>query len=824
MAPMAVPVTWGGAERAVDGLCAAIERLTDHTAEVVRLPVDESSLVGIVAAYRDFSQLDVSRFDQIISVKYPAWMLSHPNHTVLMFHPLRGLYDTYHLFGLPLHPSPHTQEVADLRTYMVQWCDRPSLAGFFEQFAATVATIGADHPDLAFPGPFAREVVHYLDRIALAPGEVSRHFALSRTVARRTDYFPPGVHPRVVHLPSELEPAPPRTSPGHHFFTVSRLDGAKRIHLIIDAMGHVPGAVALRIAGTGPHSAELRARAAHDGRITFAGFVPDEAITVMYRDAIAVPFVPDDEDLGLVALEAFSQGTPVITCTDSGGPTEFVADGITGLVAEPNAASLGRAMARLAADREWAADLGRAAQERGARVTWERAVTDLLGHKPPLGVPVTPSTEALAASASVPGGRVPFAGTHRPKVVVLATFTVDAPRHGGELRARNLYGALARHVDVHLVSLVGRGTPQATTELLPGLTQTTVARTQAHAAADDEIGIAARIPVTDILAGAHSLHTPAYRMAVERETADADLVLLAEPYLLPVLLDAGIDLPFIYDAYNVEADLKDTAIPDTPLRDGLLRRVEATERAAVSESAAIIACSQLDAAAMAGRYGRNLASFTVIPNGTTILTSVPSPAERRANSERWRRRFRQSAATGPLPSHLAVFFGSWHPPNLDAANLIIQIAAERPEIVFLSCGNHGEAFRDRRLPANVVFPGNVTERTKAKLLATADVALNPMRVGSGTNLKLIEYLTAGIPVLSTPFGARGTDVVDGEHLLLAPPERFGRALADLLADPAGADRRAAAGRTLAETGYDWRVLGEHLAEVVADLALVPTRQ
>ncbi|MEZ5177929.1 MAG: glycosyltransferase [Acidimicrobiales bacterium] len=498
VAPMAVPVTWGGAERAVDGLRAAIEAHTAHRAEVVKLPVDESNLVGIVAGYRDFSRLDLSAHERVVSVKYPAWIVSHPRHTLLMFHPLRGLYDTYHLFGLPLHPSPQTREVADLRAFMGGWGERAALAEFFERFDAVVRAVGRDHPDLAFPGPFAREVVPWLDHVALNPGEVERYAALSRTVARRPGYFPPGVHPRVVHLPGDLDPAPTRTAPGHSFFTASRLDGAKRLDLVIDAMAHVPGDVALRIAGTGPLADELRSRAAHDPRISFCGFVPDESLSVMYREAIAVPFVPDDEDLGLVALEAFSQGTPVVTCTDSGGPTEFVADGVTGLVAPPTAAGVGRALARLAADRAWAADLGREAQRRGARVTWARAVADLLGDDLPR------HAASFPAAAPTPAPH----GARRPRVAVLATFTVDAPRHGGELRARNLYGALAHDADVHVVSLVGRGWAPSSGPVAPGLTQTVVPRSRAHSDLDDEVSLEARMPVTDILAGPHRRTPP----------------------------------------------------------------------------------------------------------------------------------------------------------------------------------------------------------------------------------------------------------------------------------------------------------------------------
>ena len=64
---------------------------------------------------------------------------------------------------------------------------------------------------------------------------------------------------------------------------------------------------------------------------------------------------PYDEDFGYVTLEAFLARKPVITCVDSGGPNEFVVDGINGLVCEPSAEALADAMNQLANDRRRAA-------------------------------------------------------------------------------------------------------------------------------------------------------------------------------------------------------------------------------------------------------------------------------------------------------------------------------------------------------------------------------------------------------------------------------------------------------------------------------------
>jgi glycosyltransferase involved in cell wall biosynthesis len=148
---------------------------------------------------------------------------------------------------------------------------------------------------------------------------------------------------------------------------------------------------------------------------------------------------------------------------------------------------------------------------------------------------------------------------------------------------------------------------------------------------------------------------------------------------------------------------------------------------------------------------------------------------------------------------------------------VISVAPQLPDVLFLLAGSHGEAFRDRLLPRNVVFPGVVADRAKAALLGCVDVALNPMRTGSGTNLKLIEYLASGVPAVSTPFGVRGLDVTDGVHLLIAPPAGFAAAIRAAVDDPVAAHQRAVAGRALAAASYDWAALGDRLAAVVADV-------
>jgi glycosyltransferase involved in cell wall biosynthesis len=79
-----------------------------------------------------------------------------------------------------------------------------------------------------------------------------------------------------------------------------------------------------------------------------------------------------------VTLEAFLAHKPVVTARDSGGPLEFVLDGVNGWVCDPEPGALADAFSRLAADRATAIALGEAGFERARRVTWDGVIEKLV--------------------------------------------------------------------------------------------------------------------------------------------------------------------------------------------------------------------------------------------------------------------------------------------------------------------------------------------------------------------------------------------------------------------------------------------------------------
>ncbi len=175
-----------------------------------------------------------------------------------------------------------------------------------------------------------------------------------------------------------LEPGPY----GDYVLFVGRLESIKRPDLAVRAMLHVDRPIRLVVVGDGTYrkqTEELAASLGVSDRIDFAGAVGEEGLIDLYKGALAIVYTPFDEDYGYVTLESFLARKPVITATDSGGPLEFVRDGVNGTVVEPLDEAIAAAINRLAADRSKAARMGDAGYERARLVTWDGVIEHLVG-------------------------------------------------------------------------------------------------------------------------------------------------------------------------------------------------------------------------------------------------------------------------------------------------------------------------------------------------------------------------------------------------------------------------------------------------------------
>jgi len=120
----------------------------------------------------------------------------------------------------------------------------------------------------------------------------------------------------------------------------------------------------------------------------------------------------------------------------------------------------------------------------------------------------------------------------------------------------------------------------------------------------------------------------------------------------------------------------------------------------------------------------------------------------------------------------------------------------------------------RTFPDNVLAFGSVDEFEKFELYKLADLALNPMFSGSGTNLKILDYMSAGIPVISTPTGARGVAITHNVHAIICEADNFVDEIENLLAAPEKQESLRQNGRIVVETWYSWDTISKNARDCI----------
>ena len=174
-------------------------------------------------------------------------------------------------------------------------------------------------------------------------------------------------------------------------------------------------------------------------------------------------------------------------------------------------------------------------------------------------------------------------------------------------------------------------------------------------------------------------------------------------------------------------------------------------------------------------------------------------------------------AAVPVDPDAIVFTGLMsYRPNVDAAiffvrDIMPRILAKRHSAVFYIVGGDAPPEVARLASPNVVVTGSVDD--VRPYVHQAAVFVVPLRMGSGTRLKVLEGLSMGKPMVSTSLGCEGIDVVQGEHLLIADEANtFADAVLDLMTQPEMAGRLGVEGRRLMLRRYRWETATEELEE------------
>jgi len=151
--------------------------------------------------------------------------------------------------------------------------------------------------------------------------------------AQRLLFEHTGIKARVIYPPIDTAQFRFLGQSGY-YLSVGRLEPNKRIDRVVRAFLSMPGKF-LVVASGGTQSHALRAMANDAKNIDFLDWVDDGRLAQLVGNAIAVIYVPRDEEFGMSAVEALAAGKPVIG-VDEGGLRETIIPGHNGILLARN--------------------------------------------------------------------------------------------------------------------------------------------------------------------------------------------------------------------------------------------------------------------------------------------------------------------------------------------------------------------------------------------------------------------------------------------------------------------------------------------------------
>jgi glycosyltransferase involved in cell wall biosynthesis len=279
---------------------------------------------------------------------------------------------------------------------------------------------------------------------------------------------------------------------------------------------------------------------------------------------------------------------------------------------------------------------------------------------------------------------------------------------------------------------------------------------------------------------------------------------------LPVIRAARSRPAVVADWHNIESELMWRYSEMAP---GLARRLFAKRTACLIERAERGLLAACDAHTVASDRERRTLSVRVpqatiraVPNGVDVghYSAVAAGREdaRKADSGRGEILF-----VGSMDYHANIDAAAWFVRQVWPA-----LRRKHPDLTFTIVGRNPSAEVRALASDGVTVTGAVEDVRPYYARALAVIA--PLRVGSGTRLKILEAMACGAPVVSTRLGAEGLDVSDREDILLADTAaEIVAAVSRLISLPQLSRSLAEAGRRLVRQQYDWSILGARLQRI-----------
>ena len=297
------------------------------------------------------------------------------------------------------------------------------------------------------------------------------------------------------------------------------------------------------------------------------------------------------------------------------------------------------------------------------------------------------------------------------------------------------------------------------------------------------------------------LGNQAVKKAIDQEIKNGQYDLLhLESFYTFGYLDRSLKLPIVLGNENVEYLLyrryvEKKKFPLNRLLAYDVNKMEAFEKKAWLKADLNLAVSDLDAKVIKKATGQKV---PVIENGVDLNSFV------------------NFKITRPFENRPDVLFvGDFkYFANRDAVKLILSeiwpaIRKKLPEAKLWLVGRHHNRELKSLQDPSVLVDDRVQDIRQAYI--QADVMIAPMRMGSGTNIKVLEAMAMGLPVVATSIGAEGIPAKNGKDILVADdPKEFAESVCRLIKDEKERERIGRNGQKIIVKKFDWKKIARKL--------------
>lgn len=291
--------------------------------------------------------------------------------------------------------------------------------------------------------------------------------------------------------------------------------------------------------------------------------------------------------------------------------------------------------------------------------------------------------------------------------------------------------------------------------------------------------------------------------------ADSDYIFVEGPWQVSAISQTNPDAQIIYSSHNVEFEMYSSMYQNRAVQSAVNEIVRRVESHAIDLADATICTSSRDLDKFLELYDSD-AEYIIAPNGIAadeVVTPTVSPKERSNILNKSGLR---------SDTNIALFVGSGHQPNVEAARELSEIAdkcARRDmDIQFLIVGSVCESLEKHEHLVQVGFVDDLEP-----YYAISDIAVNPVISGGGSNIKILEYMAKSLPVISTPFGSRGFDFDHQSEIVVATLSEFPEQIENILLESEYRRRIAKSSQEAVADRYTWRNISSDLRKELGSI-------